>query len=289
MNITNPIASIESKLFNVVEHQLIPNTNDGNFENPTVRGLYKHTGGKPLGVVGANFNATQPKVLFDAYVDCIGEIRDLDINQLDYQETKEGSKIRFRLKVANYGFRNGSGRMDDLDTYITLTSGYDGLTKTSLAVESYRLICSNGMKVVGTTKVLGIKNVKGNAGKIESICNEMATVIGKAKGVEDYFKFLDGINVDELTVQKVIKQSFGFNRKDAEISKARLTTLDEIESSIALEISRSGGNLWGLLNGITHFTNHGGRKKSDLVDYVYQAGGATINDRAQKSILELSK
>ena len=205
MNITNPIASIESKLFNVVEHQLIPNTNDGSFENPTVRGLYKHTGGKPLGVVGANFNATQPKVLFDAYVDCIGEIRDLDINQLDYQETKEGSKIRFRLKVANYGFKNGSGRRDDLDTYITLTSGYDGLTKTSLAVESYRLICS------------------------------------------------------------------------------------EIESSIALEISRSGGNLWGLLNGITHFTNHGGRKKSDLVDYVYQAGGATINDRAQKAILELSK
>ena len=288
MKISNPIAAIENQLFDVVEHQLIPNTNDGSFENPTVRGLYKHTGGNALGVVGANFNVTQPKALFNAYTECIGEIRDLDINNLEYQETKDGAKVRFRLKVADFGFKNGAGKSDDLNTYITLTSGYDGNTKTSLSVESYRLICSNGMRIQGTTKVLGVKNVKGNAGKIESICNEMAKVIGKVEKVEDYFKLLDGIDINELQVQKVIKDSFGYNRSDkTELSKARLTTLDEIENSIALEISRTGGNLWGLLNGITHYTNHGGRTKSDMTDYIYQAAGARINDKAQAAVNKL--
>ena len=88
MNITNPIASIESKLFNVVEHQLIPNTNDGNFENPTVRGLYKGTGGAPLGVLGKNFNVIQPKVLFDNLIKCVGEIKDLNVDSLSYRSLK---------------------------------------------------------------------------------------------------------------------------------------------------------------------------------------------------------
>lgn len=289
MNNLNVISGIENQLFNVVELPLTPISNDAKYENPTVRGLYKDQGGKPLGVVGANFNVTQPKALFDAFIECFGEIKTLDIGTLKYQETKGGSKIRYRVQVADYGFKNAVGKTDDVKTYVTLTTGYDGLTKTSLALECFRIICTNGMRVLGTSKTLSVKNVKGNAGKIESICSDLHKVVSKTGEIQEYFKFLNSVNVKEIQVQKVIKATFGYNRKTEDISTARLATLDEIEASIALEIGRTGGNLWGLLNGITHFTNHGGRNKSDRTDYVYQAGGLRINDKAQKAIAELAK
>lgn len=288
MNITNPIASIESKLFTVVEHDLISVNPDAKFLPPKTKALYKSTGGMPIGEIGKQFAFTQPNVLFDAFVDCFGEFRDLDINNLNYQETKGGSKLRFQVKVADFGFKNAVGKTDDLQTYATLTTGYDGLTKTSLSLECFRLICTNGMKVRGTTSLLSIKNVKGNIGKIESICNDMAKVVGSSTDIQKWFKHLNTVEVSEVIVQKVIKDSFGYNRATEDIGKGRLITLDDIEERIALEISRSGGNLWGLLNGITNFTNHGGRAKKDLVAHIYQDGGNAINDRAQKSVAELA-
>lgn len=290
MNITNPIASIESKLFTVVEHDLV-STSDimgTTFEPPKTKALYKSTGGAPIGEIGKQFSFTQPKVLFDAFIDCFGDYKALDVNKLDYQETKGGSKVRFQVEVADFGFKNGVGKTDDLKTYATLTTGFDGLTKTSLSLECFRLICTNGMKVRGTTSLLSIKNVKGNAGKIESICNDFGKIITASDNIQDWFKHLNTVEVSEVIVQKVIKDSFGYNRATEDIGKGRLVTLDDIEARIALEIGRSGGNLWGLLNGITNYTNHGGRAKTDMIAHVYQDGGNAINDRAQRSIAGLA-
>jgi len=294
MKISNPIDSIKSQLFTVEQHNLTSTSPDAKFEPPKTKALYKATGGAPIGEIGKNFNITQPEALFDAFIDCFGSIRSIDIDTLAYQETKGGSKIRFRVQVADFGFKNAAGKVDDLKTYATLTTGYDGLTKTSIALESFRLICTNGMRVLGTASNVAIKNVKGNAGKIESICNDMSKVLGNVDNLEEWFKYINGIDVKEVHVQKVIKESFGYNRADKEeLSTARLATLDQIEKAIAHEISQSGGNLWGILNGVTQYVNHsekwGGRTKADNVDYVYQAGGAAIQDRAQAAVRQLAK
>ena len=224
-------------------------------------------------------------------------MRDIDMSTLDYQETKGGSKIRFRIKVADYGFKNEAGKVDDLNTYLTLTAGYDGLTKVSLALESFRLICTNGMKILGTAANVAIKNTKGNLGKIQSICNDVAKVVAKNDDMTEWFKYLNTIEITEVKKQQVIEKALGYNKDTEGISPVRLLTLEEVEKSIALELSRTGSNMWGLLNGITHFTNHGEAYKTkstqavieDRNDYVFQAGGSKINDRAQRAIMELVK
>lgn len=289
MQIENKIQKIENQLFVVEEHNLTSVSPDAKYEAPKTIALYKSTGGAPIGEIGKNFNVTQPKALFDSFIDCVGNIKEFDLDNLDYQETKGGSKIRFRTKIANFGFKNGVGKVDDLDTFITLTTGYDGLTKTSLALESYRLICSNGMKIMGTSVNVAIKNTKGNNGKIQSLCNDVAKVIAQTQDINEYFKFLNTVDVSELQKQEVIKKSFGYNRQDEELSSRTLVNLEQIEESIALEFSRTGANMWGLLNGITHYTNHGGKEKKDKIDYIYQAGGARINEKAQLAIQELVK
>lgn len=286
--------TIENQLFEVEQHDLTCVSPDAKYERPKTKALYKATGGKPIGEIGKNFNVTQPKALLDAFVDCFGSFRTVSPDTLEYQETKGGSKIRFRVKVADFGFKNAVGKVDDLQTYATLTTGYDGLTKTSLALESYRLLCTNGMRVLGTTSNVSIKNVKGNAGKIESICKDMERVLANVDDIQEWFIYLNKIDIKEVHVQKVIKEAFGYNREEKdEISKVRLLTLDEIENAIAHEINQTGGTLWGLLNGVTQYVNHpekwNGVIKKDPIDYVYQASGAKIQDRAQKVVRELAK
>ena len=294
MKIVNPISSIENQLFKVVEHQLIPNTNDGNFENPTVRGLYKSTGGQPLGVLGKNFNLIQPQTLFDNLIKCVGEIKNLNVDSLSYRELKGGSKIQFRVQLDPISFVNRAKKVDDIETFATLTTGYDGFTKTSFNFETFRLWCDNGCSHLDQKVSVSVKNTVNNETTIVNLCNDLSKLIKSTSDRGEWFKYLDGIDLNELKKQRVIKAAVGFNaydKKAGELSKARLFTLKEIETSIEKEIKDHGASLWSLFNGITRYTSHGGRSKDEQgrIDYMFVGAGAKLNLRAERELVNLTK
>lgn len=279
------IESIKGKLFDVVKVPLI--TGLEGFENPDSFGVYRATGGQALGSVGKDFTPTQPKLLFDEFENCLYQT-DANFNDVTYLELKGGKKIVFEAPIKKMGFTNLRGQEDEMIVKINLATGFDGLTKTSLFISCFRLVCSNGMKAWRTEFAVSFKNTKGNVGKASSLCNDIAKATDSINDFEEYIKQLNRTSVDKAKVEEFLMKTIGYNNSlKEELGTRKQNILDLVQESIELEFSRTGATLWGLVNGITHYTNHVA-KTDDRNDYVLVGGGLKLNDLAQKVALEMA-
>lgn len=279
------IEAIKGKLFEVVKVPLV--TNLEGFINPDSYATYRTTGGASLGTVGKDFTPTQPKLLFDEFENCLYDT-DARMQDVKYLELKGGKKIVFEAPIKTIGFKNLKGEEDEMIVKINLATGFDGLTKTSLFISAYRMVCANGMKAWRTEFAVSFKNTKGNVGKASSLCYDIAKATDQINDFEEYIKKLDRTSVDQARVEEFLLKTIGYNEAiRTELGTAKKNTLDAVQESIALEFSRTGSTLWGLVNGITHYTNHVART-DDRNDYLLVGGGLKLNDTAQKVALEMA-
>jgi hypothetical protein len=279
------IESIKGKLFDVVKVPLI--TGLEGFNNPDSFGVYRATGGDALGSVGKDFTPTQPKLLFDEFENCLYQT-DCDFNDVSYLELKGGKKIVFEAPIKTIGFTNLKGEEDEMIVKINLATGFDGLTKTSLFISCFRMVCTNGMKAWRTEFAVSFKNTKGNVGKASSLCNDIAKATDSINDFEAYIRQLNRVSVNQAKVEEFLTKTLGYsdNLKE-ELGTRKQNILNLVQESIDLEFSRTGATLWGLVNGITHYTNHVA-KTEDRNDYLLVGGGLKLNDLAQKVALEMA-
>jgi hypothetical protein len=287
-NITNGNANIEAiktQLFDVQLVQLHPNLEG--FKSPDSYGVYKGTGGSALGVVGNVFEPTQPKILFDAFENCLYDT-DCDMSKVEYKTLKEDKKIIFKAPIKTIGFKNLRGQMDESIIHLNVQTGFDGKTSTTLFLSMHRLICANGMKGFATEFESKFKNTKNNVGKVNMLCEDVAKAIMQAETLENGLIHLNKMEVKQAEVDIYLKKVLGYNQKDwNELNTGKRNILNAINSSIALEFGRTGSTLWGLVNGITHYTNHVASTKNRL-DYLYNDSGMKMNDLAQKVAFEMA-
>jgi len=279
------IEAIEKQLFNVIKTPLI--TNLVGFENPTAFATYRENGGQPLGVVGNDYHPQQPKALFPLFIEGMRENQDFDGSKLKYTEMKEGKKIRFSVPVAKVGFKNLRGNFDESIVTLNFQTGFDGLTKTSLYLSTFRMICSNGMKASVTEFQASFKNTKGNQGKAVSLVGDINRQLENVTTLNEMYLAMNKIEVNQAVIDKYIENVTGYKLADkSDFSTRKLNILTQINESIAIELSRTGNTAFGLFNGITHYTNHVA-SGHDNNDFIYTENGAKINDLALKYALEL--
>jgi len=73
------------------------------FESPKAYGVYRNTGGKPLGVVGESFRPMNLNHFLDSVVNSITNSGvELDISKLQYNEYYEGSRVSFTIPLKVY-------------------------------------------------------------------------------------------------------------------------------------------------------------------------------------------
>lgn len=278
------IQAIKKQLFEVVKEPVVV-LREG-FENPDSYCTFRSTGGKPFATVGKDFTPTQPKLLFDEFENCLYDT-DARMQDVKYLELKGGKKIVFEAPIKTIGFKNLKGENDEMIVKINLATGFDGLTKTSLFISCYRMVCENGMKAWRTEFAVSFKNTKGNVGKAASLCYDIAKATDQINDFEAYLRKLDKVQVNQAKVDEFLFKTIGYNEAiRAELGTAKQNTLDAVQESIALEFRRTGSTLWGLVNGITHYTNHVARA-DDRNDYLLVGGGLKLNDTAQKVALEM--
>ena len=271
---------IEDNLFEVTKVQLHPNIEG--FNSPNGFGIYKTTGGDALGVVGKDFTPTQPKILFDAFKEAM-LISDVDMNTLSSTTCKGDKKILFQAVIGKMSFINMMGKEDTSNVSLNLQTGFDGYTKTSMFLTTYRLICSNGMKAMKTEFSVSFKNTKGNIGKVSALSQDVAKAIDNMEDLNSMVLRLNNKQVDQRQVDEYLLKVLGYNQKDYnELNTNKQNILDKINGSIQLEFNRTGSSLWGLVNGITHYTNHVASENKNKVDYLLYDSGATMNNKAQK-------
>lgn len=266
-------SKIQSQLETIVKVQLQPNIEG--FEAPKSFGIYKESGGKALGVTGDVFIPTQPKLILDSLLDC-----DVDLSKMTYHEMKGGSKVRFQIPLKTIEFKNDRKVGDVTDVSLCIQTGFDGLTKTSLYLYTHRLICTNGAKASNTEFQASFKNTAGNQGKVVGLCNDVSKAVMQLEGLTDLYKALDKVQVNQSIVNEYLNKVMGLDiHKSEEWTKVTQSRFDAINESIALEFSRTGATLFGLYNGVTHYTNHV-VNGSDRPDFIFVDNGAKLNDKA---------
>ena len=271
---------IADQLFEVKKVPLFSNIEG--FEAPiNAFGMYR-TNGKHLGNVGATFTATQPKLLFDSFIQ---HFDNNSMNELQYKELRGGSKIVFEAPIKTLSYKNKRNQQDETILKINLITGFDGMTKTALFVSCYRMVCANGMKAYRTEFNVSYKNTLGNIGKASSMLDDVNKAIEMAKDLEEAILLMDKVQVNPRQVAKFVAMTLGIENKiEAEIGHKMKAIKEQIDYAINLEFERTGTTLNGLLNGITYYTNHLAKHSMSNDEYLLVGSGETLNDKAQSII-----
>ena len=228
------------------------------FDSPDAFGIYRHTGGKPLGVVGSVYEPPDLNILMDAIdqsvTDCgVG----LDISKVEYSELKGGAKVRISIP----GFRQeikGSPMVGDvLNTRLDFMTGFDGLTKTTLSFFALRLWCTNGAANWQKAIDLAFKNTPGNQGKWLMFCDEIFRVLSHTR---DYAAFLGTLATKQYTREErdaFFKKLLGYTEAEyKDLTTRKRNILDKINAAVAIEEQNTGTNLFSLVQGVTRYTSH---------------------------------
>lgn len=278
------LQKVKQQLFEVQKVQLHPNIEG--LESPLSYGVYKKSGGKPLGVVGKDYMPVNLLNLFNDFENSLLET-DVNLNEVEFREFKDGAKVRFKAPLKTIGFTNLRGIQDESVIYLNLQTGFDGLTKTSIYLSMFRMVCTNGMKALKTEFTLSVKNTIGNTGKINFMVNDVRRAVNSANDIQPLLEQLNRRTVTQTEIDQYLLKVTGMDRKTIKDESTRKQNIfDSINKSVGLELSRTGNSLFGLLNGITHYTNHG-TNKIDVEQHIFIESGLQMNDKAQAVALEM--
>ena len=280
------VDTIREQLFEVKKLQL--HTGLEGFDSPKAFATFKNTGGNALGVVGDNFEPTQPVFLFDNFVESLMNTS-ADLNTLEYKELKGGARIMLSANIGKFSYTNLQGKDDELIMKINAVTGFDGTTKTSVFLSTYRMICANGMKSWKTEYNLAFKNTKGNIGKANIMLNEVAKAINTQNKYKLFLKTLTTKKITTKEQNEYLQKVTGMNLKDYNaLSTRSRNILDKINQSVAIEMQDAGATAWALLNGITRYTNHEVKSTNkESFEYIYAGSGLNLNHDAQKVAFEM--
>lgn len=309
------LESVEKKFFEVIKLPL--SVNRQGFKDIESFLPYKSTGGNALSdkARGKDFIPMQPREFYDNILQTVHEYgADLDLSTLEFKEYCGGSKIEFKIKMHPLSFKNNKGVNDLTNMWLTFTTSYDGSKSNVIGLYTERLVCTNGMvrsKLEGTLK--GRNTTNGKA-KILSYSEEVAQIVNSANDFKKQLEALDKVKPTKKQIETFKLQLLGYNKETlkesdkklaeenakaeakaggkvrAKNNDAKYKILADVEKAIDLEFERTGATAFGLLQGITYYTNHianASSKKYDSAEYIRFFTGAKTNDKAQDLVLEM--
>lgn len=249
------IQAIKNRVIKPIKVQLHPNREG--FESPDSYGIYRNTGGTPLGVVGSVFEPMNLELFVDSIAESILKCGcDLDVNKLSYTEYCGGSKVIFDLPYKSV--KLDTPQKGDVTEYkLQFKTGFDGLTKISLGFMSFRLWCANGAGNWKQDIAINCKNTSGNQMKVTTFVNEIHKCL---EGIEAHTDQLNKLVLKTITKKDVDAFLLRLTGYDLEDTKAmngkRRAIMDRLYAAIGIETANTGMNEFSLLQGITRYTTH---------------------------------
>ena len=252
---TSHISNLKKEVLQAKKIQL--HTGLEGFNSPKSFGIYKHTGGEALGVVGDVFEPTDLSLFLDAIEQSVlASGADVDLSKLTYNEYYGGSKVVFRLPLKKYEIETPM-KGDTLETSLEFRTGFDVKTKMSLVFYSLRLWCSNGAKNWQKDVDLAMKNTTGNQAKLLTFTNEIIKVIDMTQNHIALLNTAALKSVTQAQIDAFISELTGYNVAEyKDLTTRKRNILDAINGAVAIEMQNTGANLFSLLQGVTRYTTH---------------------------------
>jgi hypothetical protein len=298
------VARITNKLFSVVDLPVTANMVYGTYmdrfsdgaiiQNPEGQVIYT-SDGRYLGQIGSTYESLQPSDFFKTIVESVEgcNLEGYDLNKLKYREYKGGKIIQFDLELPEpILFKNKAGKMDEIRTSLSFKTGFAGIMKTMLEVNTFRTVCSNGMKAWVKAKALAFKHTTRQNAKAVLFCNEIVETTRQAQNLEDYMRALDSVEITNKQIDEYCRKLVGIRLDEdltsqtCEVSTRRKNIFASLKEAMDVELPRTGRTAFGALQGATYYTNHLASGASE--EYVQVAQGSKINTHAQKLSFELA-
>ncbi len=252
---TGHISKLKNEVLQAKKIQL--HTGMSGFNSPEAYGIYKHTGGNCLGVVGDVFEPMDLQLFLDSIEHSVLTSGvDVDMSKLTYHEYYGGSKVVFRLPLKKYEIQTPM-KGDTLETAFEFRTGFDGKTKMSLGFYSLRLWCSNGAKNWQKDVDLAMKNTTGNQARVALFTNEILKVVNMTQSHVQMLNNAVLKSVKQADIDRFLTELTGYDVAEyGELKTRSRNILDEINQSVAIEMQNTGANLFSLLQGVTRYTTH---------------------------------
>lgn len=280
------ITKVEDKIFTPKLIQLHPNIEG--FVSPQTFGVYKNTGGLPLGVVGSTFKPMDLKVMLDSIVNSALECgKGIDLSTLDFNEYKGGSKVAFTLDLPTVEIEGSPMVGDIIKRKIEFRTGFDGKTKSSVVESFERVWCENGCTNTVSQNV-AFKNTTNNHVKIYNLCNYITQSIENSENFVTNIGKLSEIEVSQKELDLFLTKVTGYNVKEyKDLSKRQRNILDSINANIAIEAKNTGFNMFSIVNGVTRYNTHEIANK-DREKLFYSSAQAMNNKALNFAFAELN-
>jgi hypothetical protein len=286
------IENVQTQFF-VVEKLQLPAPIDG-YELPESFGLYNQTNGKWLGTLGNDMQPMQQQEFLDNIIQTVHECgADLDLSTLKFRRFCGDTRIEFSIQMNPMLFTNVKGLNEVIDVFVTFTTSYNGSKSNVIGVYTRRKVCSNGLIATKLEGTLKGRNTKGGKSKILSYCEEVADMIENLNVYTDKMVQLDKKVVTPIEIETFKLNLLGYNANTLATSEkpqhAKHKILAQIDEAFAIEFERTGETAFGLLQGVTYYTNHMANtsKKYSNDEYIRFRTGATTNAKAQKLVFEM--
>jgi len=196
-----------------------------------------------------------------------------------YQETQNEQIIERALQIAKsfdiYEFHkalalNGGKKIfvqfkiphskEEYDRYIFVVDSNDGSIGLSYGISNTVLSCANQLYLFAS-KGKTVKHTKSINIKADDIARDIS---GQLIHTDNTIAYLKNVGISDQAVRNIVKDvmklpvyinEVEYNDNKV-VSKKTKNKVDKLLDCIAKETTEKGDTLWGLLNGVTYYTNH---------------------------------
>ena len=149
---------------------------------------------------------------------------------------------------------------EDYNRYIFVVDSNDGSIGLSYGISHRVLSCSNQLYLFAS-KGKTVKHTKSINIKADNIAENISMQLHNTDNTIDYLK---NQRISDAAVRNIVKNvmklplhinEVGYE-DDKVVSKKTKNKVDKLLDCIAKETTEKGDTYWGLLNGVTYYTNH---------------------------------
>ena len=176
-----------------------------------------------------------------------------------------GSRVSIDLK-GKENFLEYPKVGDIIQNSIRITNTHNGTGSLRLALGSLVLSCTNGMTRWVDEKSASIRHTTNMRGMLDTALKGFELIQKEEQTFMDEIHKMIGTPVDAQMVSNMIEQvtnvdvnktrKVGGIWKSEDYSTQAVNKAKSLFDSIKEEIDYKGANVWGLFNGVTHFTTH---------------------------------
>jgi len=215
-----------------------------------------------------------------------------------FQEFKDGRVILGILKSSE---ESNQAKIPSLN-YVVVGSSFDGSRPFFIGNSTLLIRCQNAfsqitmfdtvkhtksspLKIEGVQRAFAAKHTKSSPLKIEGVQRAFAAYLQDQKSLSDNLEKMDLMKISETDKVEYARMVLNI-LPNREISTITQNRLDDLMVSINKETSDVGNTVFGMFQGVTHYTTHSITQKEEVFGNIFGTKDM-YNQRAYRQALHL--